>query len=180
MNRAGQRIITLVQNIATRIAKQYAPQLFYGEVKSTEPLKIRIDDRYEVGEAFLLLDSRCVETRIRIPQDDNYEHTHTMEEMLVDMQAMSPAGPVTFAPAGEMPPFEIKDPDNPDQMIPNPDLAMLPAVLGLRHAHTINKALEEILLWRGLEKGDKVKVLRISTNLHYVLERVEGVTNDPS
>lgn len=155
MSRAGQRIITLIQDIATRVAKQHAPQIFYGKVTGVEPLKIRVDERYEVGEGFLLLDSRCVETWIKIPQDDEYEHVHKIKGTTKNTKV---TGLTTACTAGG---------------------ASVTDTIG--HTHEIEfdsqKALENIKLWRGLVEGDVVKIIRVGS-LHYVLERVEGISND--
>lgn len=186
MSRSGQKIVGLIQDIATRIARQHAPQLFFGEVLEVEPLKIKVDDRYEITEEFILLDSRCKETWIKIPEDGNPEHTHTMEEFLVDVTATGNLGaPIIFVPLGidamvpnpSFDPNEQESATNPKKIV-NPDIPN-PTTLSLKHRHSINNALEKILLWRGLEEGDKVKILRVSTSIHYILERVEGITNDP-
>jgi len=53
------------------------------------------------------------------------------------------------------------------------------------HTHAIRPwrtemALPEIMLWRGLKIGDKVRLLRsFSGQRYYILERQEGITNDP-
>lgn len=54
------------------------------------------------------------------------------------------------------------------------------------HTHAVlpfntEKAHPEIMLWRGLEVGDKVRLLRcFSGQRYYILERQEGITNDPN
>lgn len=154
MSDIAQVLIETIQRIARAVAQQQACVLLFGEVLAVGPLKIKVDQRYEIGEDFILLDSRCVETRIQVPQHDQASHLHRVQgttgSTVLALVAPAPSGP-------------IPDPTG--------------------HTHSIDfdsqEALPDILLWRGLEVGDKVKMLRISTQLHYVLERVGGVTNDP-
>ena len=161
MSRSGQKIVGLIQDIATRIARQHAPQLFFGEVLEVEPLKIKVDDRYEITDPFIVLDSRCKETWIKIPEDSNPEHVHKIQGSTKNTKIITMTTTATVGPSA--------------------NLGVLSDTAG--HTHEIEfdsqKALEKILLWRGLEAGDKVKILRVSTSIHYILERVEGITNDP-
>jgi DMSO/TMAO reductase YedYZ molybdopterin-dependent catalytic subunit len=151
-------LIDSVEKISRTEARRSEPALIYGEVKSVSPLKIKVKDSYEIDEAFIVLDARCVETWINIPKHDEYEHDHDESEELENiLSASSPAGPVTF----------VTDQGGGTSII-------------LRHKHKIQKALPKILLWRGLKTGDKVRILRLTGgSIHIVLERVEGITNDP-
>lgn len=47
--------------------------------------------------------------------------------------------------------------------------------------HITELAHPEIMLWRGLKKGDKVRMLRcFSGQLYYIIERQGVITNDPN
>ena len=52
------------------------------------------------------------------------------------------------------------------------------------HKHSIKiktkTALPEYLAWRGLRIDDQVIVIRFGGSMHYVMERVGGITNDGS
>lgn len=185
------RLLEEVKRMIWAAIRQSEPRVLFGEVTSDSPLKIKVKNTYEIDEDFMVLDSRCVETWIKIPTDGSPQHSHTMEKALVNYTATGNMGaPIVFVPAG-MAPFvpnpnfdpskEQTDKDipgsgsNPKQ-IQNPDIPN-PTMLQLEHAHTINDALEKICLWRGLKKGDKVKIIRIGS-VHFVVERVEGITND--
>lgn len=155
MSDIAQVLIETIQRIARSVCQQQACVLLYGEVLGVEPLRIKVDQRYEIGEDFILLDSRCVETRIEVPQHGQASHVHRIQGTTgstVLENLVAPNGPVVDGPPAG-------------------------------HTHSIDfdsqEALANILLWRGLEQGDKVKMLRLSTQLHYVLERVGGITNDP-
>jgi hypothetical protein len=159
MSDIAQVIIDTTQRIARAVCKQHECVLLFGEVLAVGPLRIKVDQRYEIGEEFILLDSRCVETRIQVPQHDQASHHHRVQgttgiTVLTGLTATvgpPPAsGPVTD-PTGHTHPIDFDTQD----------------------------ALADILLWRGLQVGDKVKMLRLSMQLHYVIERVEGITNDP-
>lgn len=91
--------------------------LMFGVVTSVNPLKIKVDNRYELTSDFLILSALCKQTTIEIPA-----HHHTL--------------------AGS---------DTTD-------------------------ALTSITLWRGLQIGDKVRMLRVNKGqTFYVIEREEGV-----
>lgn len=166
-----------VRRIVLENVAQNAPSLLYGKVLGVEPLKIRVKDTYEIDEDFIVLDSRCRETWINIPTDGNYEHVHDEDERLVDMQGITAAGPVTFAPA-DVPVIDmtVTDPET-GEVHTEYQVEGGGTVLSLKHKHSIHKALPKICLWRGLMTGDKVKILRIGA-VHLILERLEGITND--
>lgn len=170
----GNKLINIMQQVGKQKSNE-TTDLLFGEVTSDDPLKIKIDDRFEVDETFLILSGFVKETIIKIPFRDENQHNHAMDEMLVDYQAVGNLGaPIIFAPLGVD--LTVTNPDDPDgPEIPNPILPT-PNVLPLKHLHAIHNALPEILLWRGLEVGDKVRVLRIDNGQKfYVLERVEGI-----
>ena len=137
---AGSKLINIIQN-AGKMSTGETTDLLFGEVTSVSPLKIKIDNRFEVGEEFLILSALVKETIIKIPrrEEEKYTHTHVIPEH-------------TTSPGGEG-----------------------------SHTHTIPQmdtlsALPDILLWRGLIVGDKVRVLRVNQGqMFYVLEREEGI-----
>lgn len=128
-----------------------------GEVTGVDPLKIKIREGYEITEEHLILSCLCVETWIRTPknQQDEYEHLHEIDA----------------------------DTENATTgIILNPGTGGA-SMVDTGHKHHISiktkTALPEICLWRGLKKGDEVIILRFGGGtLHYVLERVGGLTND--
>lgn len=172
------RLINVMHNISQKSLNDL-PDLLFGEVTGTDPVSVRVDDKFELSEDFLILGGMVKETWINVPEDDDNEHNHTMEEMLTDMQGMSPAGPVVFAPAGELPAPFMPDPEDPEKEIPNPNFPKTPSTLSLQHYHTIHNALPKIKLWRGLKVGDKVRMFRVGRGQrYYIFEREEGITND--
>ncbi len=136
---AGNKLIKIMQN-ASKPASGETTDLLFGVVTSVSPLRIKIDNRFEVDEKFLILGALVKETIIKIPTREENEHTHVIPQHTTSLGGQ-------------------QDP----------------------HTHTIpqmntRSALPDILLWRGLEVGDKVRVLRVNQGqMFYVLEREEGI-----
>lgn len=168
------------------------PDLTWGEITSVDPIKIKVEGRFELTKEFIILGAMVKETWINIPEHDDNKHIHEMEESLGYLAGTGNMGaPVMFMMAGE-PPFlpnpEYVDPTTtPDKepTIPNPSfdpstITPTPS-LNLGHAHVIKPALPKIKLWRGLKVGDTVRMFRVGRGqLFYVFEREEGITNDSS
>ncbi len=136
---AGNKLVKIMQE-AGKAPSGETTDLLFGVVTSVSPLKIKIDNRFEVDEKFLILSALVKKTVIKIPEREENKHSHVIPQH-------------TTSPAGEGP-----------------------------HTHTIPEmstysALPDILLWRGLIVGDKVRVLRVNQGqMFYVLEREEGIT----
>lgn len=137
---AGNKLLKIMQE-AGKVPAGETTDLLFGEVTSVSPLKIKIDNRFEVDEKFLILSALVKETVIKIPERDANNHKHKIPQH-------------TTSSGGQQDP----------------------------HTHIISQmdtlsALPDILLWRGLEVGDKVRVLRVNQGqMFYVLEREEGIT----
>lgn len=139
----GTTFVNTVKSIVKAYLDSTKPaELAFGEVTSIAPLKIKIDNRLEVDETFLLLSAFVREKWINVPTHEGPNHTHPIPEWHTN-------------PAGEGP-----------------------------HTHTIpawqtDPDFPKIKLWRGLKVGDKVRMIRLKAGqLYYVIERVEGITND--
>lgn len=136
---AGNKLVKIMQE-AGKAPSGETTDLLFGVVTSVSPLKIKIDNRFEVDEKFLILSALVKETVIKIPEREENKHLHVIPQHITSA-------------AGEGP-----------------------------HTHTIPQmntlsALPDILLWRGLIVGDKVRVLRVNQGqMFYVLEREGGIT----
>jgi len=161
------RLMEEVRRLIKESIQQAEPRVLYGEVTAADPIKIRVKDSYEIDEDFMILDSRCKETWIKIPTDGEPEHVHDEDEQLGDITfAFNPgAGGATLSISG-------------DVRLVDPTLSTGNGSIHLKHKHEIKKSLEKICLWRGLQEGDKVKMIRFGS-VHLIVERVEGITNDP-
>ena len=135
----GNKLVKIMQE-AGKVPSGETTDLLFGVVTSVSPLKIKIDNRFEVDERFLILSALVKETIIKIPRREENEHTHVIPQHTTSLGGQ-------------------QDP----------------------HTHTIpqmdtRSALPDILLWRGLRVGDKVRVLRVNQGqMFYVLEREEGI-----
>lgn len=148
--------------------------LLFGEVTSVSPLKVRVDNRFEVDEQFLILSALVKETIIKIPQ-----HTH-----IISQQTTSAAGAESHAhtiPAIPQRTTGSAGEEPHTHSIPAISQRTTSSAGGETHTHTIpemttSSALPDILLWRGLIVGDKVRLLRVSNGqMFYIIEREEGV-----
>lgn len=147
----GNSVIETIKTVVEKYLESKKPaELALGEVTSVNPLKIKIENRLEVDETFLMLSAFVKEKWINIPEDADNQHIHTIPA--VDSEGA----------------------------IWQTDVASGPSP----HSHTISEwktslALQKIKLWRGLKVGDQVRMIRLQNGqLYYVLERVEGITND--
>ena len=163
MNLANNIMQTIVDT-AQQFSKSTQTSTCTGEVTSVEPLKIKIQDGLIIDENFLYMSTLVRETWINIPTHGDAEHDHGEDEALTfSISGACSTGPINFTvtPTGSEPP-----------PAPGPSI-------NFSHKHKIHKALPKILLWRGLRVGDTVILLKMPPNRFYVLERVEGTTNDP-
>lgn len=144
---AGNKLIQTIQSMAKPPMGE-TTDLLFGEVTSVSPLKIRVDNRFEVDEKFLILSALVKEMIINIPAidasyRDDKQHSHVI--------------PATVT-------LTIDSNDEPvghDHKI---------------SAWNTQLSLPSIRLWRGLRVGDKVRLLRVNNGqMFYIIEREEGV-----
>ena len=64
---AGEKLARAIKQCASQaIPKTSLTDLMFGTVTSTDPLKIMIENRFEVDSNFLLLSPFCMEKKIQI------------------------------------------------------------------------------------------------------------------
>ena len=184
-----------IQTIAHGVIEASAAcdgQLFTGTVTNANPLKITLGEDaggIELDGDDIILTQAVVSKKLYIKK-----HTHDDDEQLVDVQGTTSAGPVIFAPVGELPSPTIPNPDPPPDEIPNPAFPTNPSTLTLHHKHgimtstldawvteygtklpvdpsTYNQDGEQtvITINRGLEKGDKVIMTRVSHGQQFIV-----------
>ena len=146
----GDYLLATIERIARKAILARETLCLTGEVTATDPLKIRVKN-YELSEEHLVLDVRCTEQWIKVPKDGANKHKHTIK------------GKTKLAKAGVI-----------GQATENPQ----------GHDHEIEfdsqEALPEICLWRKLEVGDKVRIIRLEGGrIHWVTGRIEErIAND--
>lgn len=192
-----EEILESVIDIVRAELRKYEPLSCVGEVVGVNPLKVKVGS-YTIDEDFMVVDSSCRKTVINIPTDSAKEHTHGMDDALVDYTATGnmgapiifvPKGVDTFVPSGNNPDYSTypntgySDLENDTKGTGanpywkvNPNIPN-PTTLQLKHSHGIHNALPKILVYRGLKVGDKVNVLRIGS-VHIIRGRVGVLTND--
>lgn len=73
----GAALRETVKMIVQKYLNEMKPtELVYGEVTSDNPLKIKVDNRFELDETFLILSQNVRETWIKIPEQDDFKHFH--------------------------------------------------------------------------------------------------------
>ena len=215
---AGNKLIQTIQSMAKPPVGE-TTDLLFGEVTSVSPLKIWVDNRFEVDEQFLILSALVKETIIKIPERDANSHIHIIPEHTTSQAGGGPhthtlseiSQRTTSAAGAESHAHTI--PEIPQQTTSTagdePHNHSVPAISQRTtgsageeththsipaipqqttspegewyHTHTIPEmttysALPDILLWRGLIVGDKVRLLRVNNGqMFYIIEREEGV-----
>lgn len=122
-----------------------------GKVTSVEPLKIKIGDKLEITERNLILSALVQETWINTPTTPD--------------------------------PLESADDKYQHRHFIDAETELANDGQGADHKHAIKVytefALPKILLWRGLQVGDIVYLLRVAkAQTYFVLQRQEGITNE--
>lgn len=180
-------LIKAIKEIVIAAVQAHETGFVFGEVTSLSPLKIKVEDVYEIGEEFISLSGFCKETWIKIPKDDEFEHKHEIDAFTEPASLPNMLGAPPEPETVVDPNTGLEVPNMPKDAISVtiPPAVKIPVIGDSTHTHAIKietkMALPKILLWRGLEIGDKVKILRLAKGqIHYVTERIEGVTNDPS
>lgn len=180
-----------IQSIANGVVEASAAcdgQLFTGTVTSANPLKITLGEDaggIELDGDDIILTQAVVSKKLYIKK-----HDHTDENALTDTSAMDGMGlPVNFIPAGINP---SDFPINPDTGLP--DIPGMGTTLSLQHKHVINTNTLEawvteygtklpfnpsehnpdgeqivVTINRGLEKGDKVIMTRVSHGQQFIV-----------
>ena len=194
-----EQILDTVINIVRSEIQKFEPLSCVGEVTHVNPLQIKVGS-YSIDEDFMVIDSSCRKLVINIPTDSAFEHTHGMDDALVNYSATGNMGaPIIFVPQG-LEPF-VPSGNTPDyNTYPNTGYSDLetdtkgtganpywivnpaipnPTTLTVKHAHGIHNALPKILVHRGLKVGDKVNILRVGS-VHIIRGRVGLCTNDGS
>lgn len=122
-----------------------------GTVTSVQPLKIKISDKITLTEKNLILSAFVQETWINIPTTPN--------------------------------PLEPADDKYQHRHFIDAETELANDGQGADHKHAIKIYTEfahpKILLWRGLQVGDGVYLLRVAKGqTYFVMQRQEGITNE--
>lgn len=86
----GHRLVQLMRQ-AGRPAQNEVVDIVMGEVTSTKPLKVKVENR-ELTESFLILGALCKETHIYTDYIKKHDHYH-----IIPQAVTQPAGDVSHA-----------------------------------------------------------------------------------
>lgn len=166
-------LLEAARNNALGAIKNNESDLCLGTMSGTS--SVTLEDGYTIGGDILEFSQFCYDQVVDLPYTgaQNASHVHEINNTLNDMSAVSPAGVVTFVPAG----LPIPDPPY-DEETWEKIKALGGEVLSLNHNHTMENALPQIRLWRGVKDGDRVLVLKVNTRHFVVLCRIGRVTNE--
>jgi len=136
---------------ASQIPDFHFSDVVSGKVTSVGPLKIKIGDKLELTEKNLILSAFVQETWINVPTTPN--------------------------------PLEPADGKYQHRHYIDAETELANDGQGADHKHAIKIYTEfadpKILLWRGLQIGDVVYMLRVARGqTYYVMQRQEGITNE--
>ena len=147
----GHKFVQLMRQ-AGQTPQNEIVDLVVGEVTSVNPLKVKVEER-ELSESFLIVGALCIETHIYTDNVKKLDHRHKV--------------PATVTGSGAPGPHTHNiDARNTDPNY-NSD--------GLLY----HDADFDIMLWRGLKKGDKVWMLKLGRGQkYYIMQREEGVVPD--
>ena len=157
----GSKLIKVMRE-AAKPTENERVGISIGEVIPITPIKIRCD-KLELTEAFLLLSPFCRELTLNV-----FQHHHTITTTVQN------AGAHTHGiPAGTTGATVVGDHGTHTHTIP---AAVTES--GGDHGHTASSsetdALTSVTVWRGLQVGDKVQMLKCAGGqTYYVLERIE-------
>ena len=152
----AQTLVRIMNETAQKAAKDREPSVCVGTVTGVNPLRVKIGDAYEIDESFMRIGALCRRNVIKIPTNESVKHLHE-----INAETENAMTGITFAGSGTL----TEPPTG--------------------HKHNIKikteTALPEILVWRGVRVGDSVLVIRFQGgSLHYIMERLDGVSNDGS
>ena len=147
---AGEKLARAIKQCASQaIPKTSLTDLMFGTVTSIDPLKIMVENRFEVDSNFLLLSPFCIEKKVKI-NIPSHNHTASASEHIVAKHK------------------HFLDESNSEETQENSEVT-------LNHSIKLVEAKPstiEVVIWGGLQVGDKVSLLRVAEGQkYYVLDR---------
>lgn len=143
----GHRLAQLIRQ-AGKQPQNEVVDIVTGEVTSVEPLKVKVESR-ELTESFLIVGALCKATYIGGDAFTVPEHTHTLPEYTTQ--------------SAQVPGIETDDGSHSHRV-------------SAGTSGSAQAAPTRVMLWRGLQKGDRVLMLKVGKGQkYYILQREEGV-----
>lgn len=150
-----------------RQAAQPAPNdivdLIVGEITSVSPISVKIENR-EIPEEFLVVGAMCKETHVKWDRFTVLAHTHTNTAFSTNAETSHVHSYYDSTGSGS----STRSTDPTSHLHSIPEKVSEPA----------NTIIEDVLLWRGLQVGDKVLMIKLSRGQRYfILQRLEGLVD---
>lgn len=167
---AGEKLLQIIKDMG-KIPLGESTDLVFGKVISESPLIIRIDNKLDITEEFIVLSALVRETIIEIP----YRTTDPLGPDIADDITCDDSE--TCSGVGGSGGYVGTNHKRHNHVIPEHYTEETD-----NHKHKILArvtldSLPKILLWRGLRVGDVVRMLSVNRGqLYFVLEREEGIT----
>lgn len=87
----GKALMDVIKNTVEKYLQSYKPtELVYGEVMADSPLRVKVDNRLELDETFLILGQNVRETWINIPEEGDFKHLHDIPNWQTDSGGVPP------------------------------------------------------------------------------------------
>lgn len=87
----GKALMDVIKNTVEKYLQSYKPtELVYGEVMADSPLRVKVDNRLELDETFLILGQNVRETWIKIPEQGDFKHLHDIPNWQTDSGGVPP------------------------------------------------------------------------------------------
>lgn len=168
------QMINFATSQATRIAKNYASELFVASVVSADKDGQNASIKWNgktIGSELIYQTPFTIENVISIPEQETPRHDHDITSDLTDCTGITSTGEsVFFIPQG----VNIESAIDPSTGMVDPSAVANIAditTLSIKHDHggKVSKELPEIRLWRGVKAGDSVLVLKVNPNTFVIL-----------
>lgn len=155
---AGEKLMTIIQQTSKSVMKSSeSTDLIMGRVTSSAPLRIKIEDKFELASQYFILSPFCYTTTrtFTVTTNQPSQVVSTTDSVVTIPELEVVIDPAT-EPTGKTLEATVTV---PGQSITIP-------------AQTLVSEPETVTLWRGLQTGDTVRLLRISGGQkYYVLDR---------
>lgn len=148
----GSRLASMMIK-AGRTPQNDIPDIVFGEVKTIDPITVMVGDQ-EILSSFLIIGDLCKETHRKNVHFTIPQHKHTV----------LPITTTEYTHTHSVPTIGATSPDTHSHTVPQHDTELQEIVI------------EDLLLWRGLQVGDKVLMFKMARGQKfYIMQRVSGL-----
>lgn len=174
------QILDASSKMSKEMSRNYMSECVVAEVVSADKdgsnAAIKLADNYVIDSELCMQTMFTIEQVIEIPTSQLAQHHHTINSSLNDVMGVTASGPVFFVPTGT----DMTALEDPEAFAKFAADSANMQTLSLNHDHggKTEKALPNIRLWRGIQAGDRVLVLKVNPRTFIILCRVGDITNE--